>query len=490
MINNLFLPNRNNNHTPFLLHRNAMVIYIIVILSFNTLIPNLGIGRIGADITLQDLLFSHNEERAKSGLPPLKLNTTLSTSATNKASTMLQTNCWSHYCPPDKEPWDYFKEAGYNYQHAGENLAEGFTNIDSVIDAWMNSPTHRENVLNGDFEEVGFGFAYGDYQGKSNNIIIAVHFGTKFKPKQIVQNSEPNVLQQQTEDVSVNQNTEPLVTIDSIQDGQYIDKNYVDISGKVNPPDSSVGININETEVGRVDAFGENYSYRSEPNLRDGEYFLSANIYNINGEFLAQSEVISFFVDGNDPHINRESINVNKQEEFIVIDFSTSEDVKEIKSNITYNELLFDEEFNRWFISFSEYEFNQVDSFNIELIDSVGNSSQFIINSDDISSVLSSIEFDESVEELSSDSTFFIFEYLKRIQSGGVKTLLPIIFSLYLLTLFIIDFAVLTKTNKLHMVKRNSHLNIAIILILLILFSFGSLTGSILTNGIEVSATL
>ncbi len=491
MIRNLFIPTSKNNYTPTLLHRNAMVIYVIVILVFNTLIPNLGIGSVGADITLEELLLSHNQERAEQGLNPLTLNTTLSKSAGDKAQAMLESDCWSHYCPPGTEPWNYFKEAGYNYQHAGENLAEGFTSIDSVMSAWMNSPSHRENILNGDFEEVGFGFAYGNYQGKDNNTIIAVHFGTKFKPKPVIQEPPTITTEQPNNILPTTNQQEPSINIENINNDQYINKNYIEVTGKVVPSNSSVGIILNDDEIGRVNASGENYTYRSESEYEDGKYFISANLYGTNGEFIKQSEVISFYLDGNYPEIDKTSVNVNKVDESLfTIDFSTSEDVIKINSNLNYEALLKDEEVNRWFITYNITELNSYDNLNLELIDSVGNISQFVVSLTEIFDVLYELDLDDSSIEENDESILFLSEFISRIKSGGIRSIVPIVFSLYLLTLFIIDFTILAKTNMLHMVRRNSHLNVAVILILLIVFSFGSLTGSILTNGIEVSATL
>ena len=130
-------------------------------------------------INIQNLLKVHNIEREKNNLPKFLLNQKLNNSAQMKADTMIKTNCWSHYCPEGVEPWRFFEQADYPYVLAGENLAEGFFSSIDVMQAWMNSRTHRENVLKEKFQEIGFGIAYGNYQNKSNNILVVVHFGSR-----------------------------------------------------------------------------------------------------------------------------------------------------------------------------------------------------------------------------------------------------------------------------------------------------------------------
>jgi uncharacterized protein YkwD len=108
-----------------------------------------------AEIDFDSLIRLHNETRLKNNLNQLQINVQLIDSAQRKADGMLADNCWSHYCPDGKSPWDFFNEAGYEYVIAGENLAQGFFDNNSVFNAWMNSPTHRENILNSEFNEIG-----------------------------------------------------------------------------------------------------------------------------------------------------------------------------------------------------------------------------------------------------------------------------------------------------------------------------------------------
>lgn len=161
--------------------RNFLFVFLaLTIFAFNfTFKTNLKAVDSDIVISSQNLTNKHNEIRRDYGLEPLKTSTVLSESATNKANAMLSSDCWSHYCPEGKSPWEFFDEAGYVYEFAGENLAEGFYNANLLMETWMNSETHRENILNSNYDEIGIGITSGNFQGNPANIIVAVHFGKR-----------------------------------------------------------------------------------------------------------------------------------------------------------------------------------------------------------------------------------------------------------------------------------------------------------------------
>ncbi len=128
------------------------------------------------DITIIGLLNESNRIRIENDLPPFDLNNKLLMSSLNKANLMLKDDCWSHYCPD--APWGLIISAGYNYRAAAENLAEGHTNLNILMDAWMHSPDHRINILNPRFKDIGFAIVQGDFLNKKNNTIVVVHFGS------------------------------------------------------------------------------------------------------------------------------------------------------------------------------------------------------------------------------------------------------------------------------------------------------------------------
>lgn len=125
------------------------------------------------------LLSGTNAARSANGLAPLSLHSQLNNSAQAKAQDMANKNYWAHVSPDGTEPWYFFDQAGYSYVRAGENLAYGFMTSQGVIDGWMNSASHRANIL-GDYYDVGFGIVNTpDYQSSGEQTIVVAHYGTQ-----------------------------------------------------------------------------------------------------------------------------------------------------------------------------------------------------------------------------------------------------------------------------------------------------------------------
>ncbi|MFC7063266.1 CAP domain-containing protein [Halobacillus seohaensis] len=100
-----------------------------------------------------------NEERAKEGLAPLKLDTELSGVAKDKSLDMQQNGYFSHNSPTYGSPFDMMNEYGIDYTTAGENIARGQTSPEQVVEGWMNSEGHRKNIMNSSFTHIGVGHA-------------------------------------------------------------------------------------------------------------------------------------------------------------------------------------------------------------------------------------------------------------------------------------------------------------------------------------------
>lgn len=133
---------------------------------------------ISTDITSQELLIFLNQEREKNNLGTLSLNPELSAAAREKANDMFSKNYWSHDSPDGKTPWDFIKDSGYIYVYAGENLARGFTTSEDVTKAWMESPSHRENMLSSNYSDVGFAVVIGELDGEET-VLVVQEFGSR-----------------------------------------------------------------------------------------------------------------------------------------------------------------------------------------------------------------------------------------------------------------------------------------------------------------------
>lgn len=101
-----------------------------------------------------------NTQRTQAGLQPLRLNSKLNNIATAHSEDMAQHDYFSHNGLDGSTVGDRAKGAGYQFSSVGENIAAGYTTPEDVVQGWMNSPGHRANILNPNYQEIGVGYYY------------------------------------------------------------------------------------------------------------------------------------------------------------------------------------------------------------------------------------------------------------------------------------------------------------------------------------------
>jgi uncharacterized protein YkwD len=106
-----------------------------------------------------------NTTRLDMRLGGLKTNPLIVEAAQMKANDMARRGYFAHTSKDGKTPWYWLDEVGYKYDYAGENLAVNFGESKDVHDAWMNSPSHRANLLKSNYTEIGTAVATGTYKG-------------------------------------------------------------------------------------------------------------------------------------------------------------------------------------------------------------------------------------------------------------------------------------------------------------------------------------
>ncbi len=176
----LFHPRRSNNHRPRLLHPDSYLFFVLIALAFFIGIRSFGFwsqsfqGVLGyaSSITATQVLEQTNRQRALSSLKPLTINTKLSQAATAKAQDMFTDQYWAHIAPDGTTPWVFMKNAGYTYLVAGENLARDFSDTNSMVRAWMDSPTHKANIMNPEYTEIGIAVVDGELQGYETTLVV------------------------------------------------------------------------------------------------------------------------------------------------------------------------------------------------------------------------------------------------------------------------------------------------------------------------------
>jgi len=150
-------------------------------------------------ITSQEILLLVNSERAVQNLQPLTINYQLEKTAWQRANDMIEKNYFSHLSPEGLMPWDFAINENYDYQYFGENLALNWLTAEETVNAWMQSKTHQENILNINFIETGVVVTK-----KDDNFLIIQLFGKKDAADE--QNTIPNQVQ------TIDLNITPAVT--------------------------------------------------------------------------------------------------------------------------------------------------------------------------------------------------------------------------------------------------------------------------------------
>jgi len=183
ILSHLFWPHQSNNYKAKTLHISSLSVLMLLVMAgqilitiFSRSIPTvLGIA---SSITAQELVDLTNAKRVEAGLPALEFNQLLAQAAQAKAADMIVKNYWAHTSPDGATPWVWFKNLGYKYLYAGENLARDFSDSVGVVNAWMNSPTHRENILSNRYREVGIAVVHDNFQGQPTTLVVQM-FGTQ-----------------------------------------------------------------------------------------------------------------------------------------------------------------------------------------------------------------------------------------------------------------------------------------------------------------------
>jgi hypothetical protein len=186
-IKKFFIPNEENQYQPHSLRKKTVFSILAFIFFFEILVFTLispitpfsikdKFGNLSA-IFSSVLVEKTNETRLEANKEILNVNDQLVLAAQLKANDMAQKGYFAHTSPEGYSPWYFISQSGYRYSNAGENLAVNFVDSNDVHRAWLNSPTHKENILRDGFKEIGIATAKGEYKGKEA-IFVVQYFGT------------------------------------------------------------------------------------------------------------------------------------------------------------------------------------------------------------------------------------------------------------------------------------------------------------------------
>lgn len=177
-----FIPHKDTHNKAHLISWEAMLIYVLLFILLQVGFSIIGYTKPGvlgitANINQKKLIELTNTEREKKGLSKVLENEALNKAAKLKAENMFEENYWAHFAPSGKTPWDFILGADYHFTFAGENLAKNFYSSEEVVAAWMVSPTHRDNLLNANYKDIGIAVLEGVLNGQKTTLIVQ-EFGT------------------------------------------------------------------------------------------------------------------------------------------------------------------------------------------------------------------------------------------------------------------------------------------------------------------------
>jgi hypothetical protein len=179
-----FIPHEGNDYKPHILREFsvAFFLFVSVFLLGASFGSSLFLHKtvLGVEIASSVLVDLTNESRLAFNEQPLVRNQVLDRAAQLKGEDMARTGYFAHNSPTGVTPWHWFKVAGYPFIYAGENLAIDFTDSTEVEKAWLESPTHRANLLNVKFREIGIATVEGLYEGNPTIFVVQM-FGTPAK---------------------------------------------------------------------------------------------------------------------------------------------------------------------------------------------------------------------------------------------------------------------------------------------------------------------
>lgn len=131
------------------------------------------------EITAANVIAQMNAHRAERGLPPLVEEPRLTKSAQDRMKDMEELGYWAHVAPDGRSPFHWLRVNGYPHAYAAENLASGFETVQILLEGWMESPGHRDNIVSPLYNECGVAIIDGGTVSRTDGKSVVVLFGRR-----------------------------------------------------------------------------------------------------------------------------------------------------------------------------------------------------------------------------------------------------------------------------------------------------------------------
>lgn len=341
MIQNFLVPTKRNKYKPYLLRRVAIVAYSFILIFVNSFGGLIGISEVQAStITPANIINLTNQERVAGGLNSLQTNAQLSAAALAKANDMFEKQYWDHFGPNGESPWQFIRAAGYNYVYAGENLAKGFKTAEGVHEAWMASPTHKANLISGNYKDIGVAVVEGVLLGSQTILVVQMFgnltsevFGATFTPPQEENTPvEEEVVPPPSSEKKVVVNNEvgeiKSIRITAPQAGSVVTDPSTDIKGDTTNVTGNYSVEVYDQDslIGESSSNTPEWEFSKQGDWIEGDHSIKASL---KGESVS-SDIVAFTVDSKAPTVDISTIQVKKADGKYMISFDIQEEWKTI----------------------------------------------------------------------------------------------------------------------------------------------------------------
>ena len=470
MIKELFIPTEKNNYTPHLLG-NKFLAGVVVVLSFVNFLtpgifPSLVSKTYASSIAADDLIALANSDRAKEGLGSLTKNSKLTAAAKAKAEDMLAKDYWSHYGPNGETPWQFIKGAGYTYTYAGENLAKGFITSSATHIAWMNSPTHKANIMKPEFKDVGIYVVDGTLQGEATTLVVQM-FGSLSSSSNTSSPSSSSKASSVASSKATVTKTVPT-TITSPATGLITNQPTIEVKGSTNNG-SVVNLNINGSISSTLNSTSDSYTF-TVATLPEGENTIY--VESVKNRVSSKSDSIKITLDTELPKIDKDSFTIVEKAEGkykFGIDISDNLKLTSAKYKINNVEVELTENRYGYILKGESVEFSATDEAGNKAIDS--------IHTELVSSVLSAYD-GTSTTVSEANFTDKLNLSLQGLTQDNPKDLFNLAIGLFILIVLLVDGIAIYRLKLGHHERGKSALHIphlAVVLLLVIFSKIGSI---------------
>lgn len=471
------IPHSDNNHRPLALRCKALLVYagifliIQIVLSYTTFTsPKV----VASTITTGQIINLTNSARSSHNLPALKTSGALNNAASKKAIHMLKHNYWSHTAPDGTTPWHFITSSGYNYLYAGENLAKDFIDANSVIAAWLASTSHRNNILNNHYKDMGVAIVEGALQGKQTILVVQM-FG-----QQAAQASQPSLEVPSPSQSTSNSDITPPEPPEILKpkDGTITNSLRLKIEG-IAEKGSEVGVYDGNQKLGSIPADPEgSFTYKTQKDLSENLHTFSADATDATGNTSMKSDKVGVIIDITPAKIVKRSLKLSsestRQGERYEISIKLEETAESVILTVYDYSLML--ELVKCDIEtaiipkvIAETDKNSKTCFIysgsfIPPQDSLQRSrgTALIVSYDEAGNI-DEYEFNFPTKIALATSSYINNSFLKRFFQNPESALINMFLALTLATLFIVDSLIIFKKN---VVRQNSHSSAHFLLIL------------------------